>query len=213
MPNKDGFEAATEIRRHDTMTPIISMTSMNQIRLEDLTRAGMNAYLPKPLSLQNLLKLLWEFLGKRLSEPGASGGAGSHHNVAPPPPPPSSGGAAPASSGSSAPQRTSGSSGSGPGPNGMTLTSASSSGTAGSGGAQGLESLGIEGLMGLASASQGQPSAAGSASGDTVPTSGPGSTGIPSSDSFPHHGRSQSSPLQIDFEARVKRQRVEDVAV
>ncbi|KAG9286024.1 hypothetical protein G9A89_022700 [Geosiphon pyriformis] len=59
LPNLDGVEATTQIRRFDSNTPIISMTSNTTAQdCYNYISHGMNDILPKPFSKNNLLTML-----------------------------------------------------------------------------------------------------------------------------------------------------------
>ena len=63
MPVMDGYQAAREIRAHDSETPIIALTAANLV--EDRSRAlaaGMNAHLGKPFTREQLFALLQQWL-------------------------------------------------------------------------------------------------------------------------------------------------------
>ena len=69
MPNMDGLQASREIRkleRNDAMTvPIIAMTAnaMSEDKMECI-EAGMNAYIPKPINVNDFYKILADVVGK-----------------------------------------------------------------------------------------------------------------------------------------------------
>ncbi|MDX2469794.1 MAG: response regulator [SAR324 cluster bacterium] len=69
MPGMDGVQAATEIRKFDSTTPIVAITG--SVYAEDVQRAksaGMNSYLAKPVQKDDLKKLFVELLeGKPMS--------------------------------------------------------------------------------------------------------------------------------------------------
>lgn len=55
MPIKSGYETATEMRQHGIQIPIIAM-SVNAFaeKVQKIEAAGMNTYIPKPLSISAL---------------------------------------------------------------------------------------------------------------------------------------------------------------
>lgn len=59
MPVMDGYEATKEIRKLDKNIPIIAMTA-NALKgdMEKCLEAGMNGYIPKPINIPNLAKML-----------------------------------------------------------------------------------------------------------------------------------------------------------
>ena len=69
MPNMDGLQASREIRkldRLDAMTvPIIAMTAnaMSEDKMECI-EAGMNAYIPKPINVNEFYKILADVITK-----------------------------------------------------------------------------------------------------------------------------------------------------
>jgi CheY-like chemotaxis protein len=69
MPEQDGFEATAAIRRaerrHGTHIPIIAMTAnaMTGDR-ERCLQAGIDSYLPKPVSVEQIRHALHEFAGR-----------------------------------------------------------------------------------------------------------------------------------------------------
>ena len=71
MPGMDGVQAATEIRKFDSNTPIVAITG--SVYAEDVQRAksaGMNSYLAKPVQKDDLKKLFVELLeGKQVPSP------------------------------------------------------------------------------------------------------------------------------------------------
>ena len=70
MPEMDGYEATRKIRtdRRFAETPIIAMTAHAvQNELDECGRAGMNAYLQKPLDIDKLYEILATWLGKERS--------------------------------------------------------------------------------------------------------------------------------------------------
>ncbi len=63
MPGMDGFEATRLIRERETLdgkhTPIVALTSYSLKAVQEkCQRVGMNAYLPKPVSMAALKKVL-----------------------------------------------------------------------------------------------------------------------------------------------------------
>jgi CheY-like chemotaxis protein len=60
MPNMNGFELAREIRTQETSShvPIVALTSSEDDIAEKCKRAGIDDYLIKPVSLDNVRKLL-----------------------------------------------------------------------------------------------------------------------------------------------------------
>ncbi len=65
MPILDGYQATEKIRAIDSFIPIVALTA-NAMR-EDLKKtkqAGMNAHLSKPIEVENLYKILLEYLEK-----------------------------------------------------------------------------------------------------------------------------------------------------
>ena len=68
MPVMDGLEATRQIRELDPMVPIIALTA--NAFPEDVAKtgaAGMNAHLSKPIDLEQLLRVLYRFLGPMTS--------------------------------------------------------------------------------------------------------------------------------------------------
>ncbi len=68
MPVMDGLEATRRIRELDPMVPIIALTA--NAFPEDVAKtraAGMNAHLSKPIDLEQLLRVLYRFLGPMTS--------------------------------------------------------------------------------------------------------------------------------------------------
>ena len=59
MPVMDGLEATREIRKVDGRVPIIAMTA-NAMKgdMEKCLEAGMNGYIPKPLNIPSLSRML-----------------------------------------------------------------------------------------------------------------------------------------------------------
>ncbi|CAO3663557.1 unnamed protein product [Rhizopus microsporus] len=59
MPNMDGITTTRNIRRFDTMTPVVSMTSnFTQADIMEYINIGMNDILPKPFSKNTLYDIL-----------------------------------------------------------------------------------------------------------------------------------------------------------
>lgn len=59
MPNMDGITTTRNIRRFDTMTPVVSMTSnFTQTDIMEYINIGMNDILPKPFSKNTLYDIL-----------------------------------------------------------------------------------------------------------------------------------------------------------
>ena len=68
MPSMDGFEATRRIRAEELLrqTPIIALTALAMPGdRENCLKAGMNAYLSKPIDLQELQKLLQEQIKRK----------------------------------------------------------------------------------------------------------------------------------------------------
>jgi CheY-like chemotaxis protein len=66
MPNKNGYEAATEIRAIETSskTPIIAVTAGILIgEKEKCFDSGMDDYMPKPIIIDELERILSTWLG------------------------------------------------------------------------------------------------------------------------------------------------------
>ena len=63
MPNMDGFEATREIKKTHPEIPIIAQTAFAMENDERMSlEAGCNSYLPKPIKISTLMKILSTFL-------------------------------------------------------------------------------------------------------------------------------------------------------
>ena len=71
MPDMDGFETTRRLRelpRKDVRkTPVIAMTADAYEDLDESGRADMNGYLPKPIDVDEMKKLLIAVVGNRLA--------------------------------------------------------------------------------------------------------------------------------------------------
>jgi DNA-binding response OmpR family regulator len=70
LPNKDGFAIADEIRKVDTIVPIIFLTAKTQT--EDVVKGfsiGGNDYIRKPFSMEELIVRVQHLLKNKTSEP------------------------------------------------------------------------------------------------------------------------------------------------
>jgi CheY-like chemotaxis protein len=73
MPNMDGFQCTRLIRNSQSMNrdvPIIALTAdaMNEAR-QKCIESGMNDYLTKPITLERLEKMLWQWLPSNNAAP------------------------------------------------------------------------------------------------------------------------------------------------
>ena len=63
MPIMDGIEASKIIRNLDSNIPIIALTAnVLAIHVQQISDSGMNDYLAKPIEIEKLYKLLYEYL-------------------------------------------------------------------------------------------------------------------------------------------------------
>lgn len=62
LPDMDGFEITTEIRKTDSVTPIIALTADGQLQIKEAAIAvGMNDFLTKPFKPENLYKIIVQY--------------------------------------------------------------------------------------------------------------------------------------------------------
>ncbi len=75
MPEKDGFEAAKEIRAKSKEVPILFLTarSMKEDRIEGLS-LGADDYITKPFSIEELVLRIEVFLRRRFVDPNKTSG-------------------------------------------------------------------------------------------------------------------------------------------
>ncbi|MBK7608123.1 MAG: response regulator transcription factor [Saprospiraceae bacterium] len=75
MPEKDGFEAAREIRAKSKEVPILFLTakSMKEDRIEGLS-LGADDYITKPFSIEELVLRIEIFLRRRFVDPNRTSG-------------------------------------------------------------------------------------------------------------------------------------------
>lgn len=84
MPVMDGYETARRLRQQGISCPIIAMTaSMHEQEKQRCREAGMNDFLPKPVSLEHLASVLIHWLSKAKTSSGTvsphSQDINSHH--------------------------------------------------------------------------------------------------------------------------------------
>ena len=65
MPNLDGYEAFTEIRKINPTIPIIAQTSYSfEEELDKIKKLGFNNFISKPIQKQKLLELIKVYLNR-----------------------------------------------------------------------------------------------------------------------------------------------------
>ena len=65
MPNLNGYQAFTEIRKFNQIIPIIAQTSYSfEEELEKIKKLGFNNFISKPIQKQKLLELIKVYLNR-----------------------------------------------------------------------------------------------------------------------------------------------------
>lgn len=65
LPEMDGWETLSQIRRHHAMSdvPVVAITAYHSVSVaEDAASAGFNAYFPKPLDTASIIRQLAEVI-------------------------------------------------------------------------------------------------------------------------------------------------------